>query len=44
MPSKDKNIFYLKLQWISTKDDAERKKLAQQIQQLLSQQSKTANK
>jgi len=44
MPPKDKNVFFLKLQWISAKDDAERKKLAQQIQQLLSQQSKTASK
>jgi len=44
MLSKDKNVFYLKLQWISAKDDAERKKLAEQIQQLLSQQSKTSSK
>jgi len=38
MPSKDKDVFYLKLQWMSAKDDAERKKLAEQIRQLLSQQ------
>jgi len=36
MPSKDKDIFYLKLQWISAKDDAERKKLGEKIRQLLS--------
>jgi hypothetical protein len=40
MPSKDKDVFYLKLQWMSAKDDAERKKLAEQIRQLLSQQKK----
>jgi hypothetical protein len=40
MPSKDKDVFYLKLQWISAKDDGERKKLAEQIRQLLSQQRK----
>ncbi|MGD0177346.1 MAG: hypothetical protein ABSC50_11040 [Candidatus Bathyarchaeia archaeon] len=38
MPSKDKDVFYLKLQWMSAKDDAERKKLAEQIRQLLTQQ------
>jgi len=37
MPSKDNDVFYLKLQWISAKDEAERKKLAEQIKQLLSQ-------
>jgi len=37
MPSKDNDVFYLKLQWISAKDEAERKKLAEQIRQLLSQ-------
>ncbi len=37
MPPKDKDVFYLKLQWISAKDDAERKKLAEQIKQQLSQ-------
>jgi len=37
MPSKDNDVFYLKLQWISAKDEAERKKLADQIRQLLSQ-------
>jgi hypothetical protein len=36
MPSKDKDIFYLKLQWISAKDEAERKSLAEKIRQLLS--------
>jgi len=36
MPSKDKDIFYLKLQWISAKDEAERKSLGEKIRQLLS--------
>jgi hypothetical protein len=36
MRSKDKDIFYLKLQWISAKDEAERKNLAEKIRQLLS--------
>lgn len=37
MPSKDKDVFYLKLQWISIKDEAERKKLAEKIRQALSE-------
>jgi len=41
MPSKDKDVFYLKLQWMSSKDEAERKKLAEQIRRLLSQEGKT---
>lgn len=40
MPSKDENISYLKLQWISAKDEAERKKLADKIRQLLSEEGK----
>jgi len=36
MASKEKDVFYLKLQWISCKDEAERKKLAEKIRQLLS--------
>jgi hypothetical protein len=36
MPSKDKDIFYLKLQWISAKDETERKNLGEKIRQLLS--------
>jgi hypothetical protein len=43
MPSKDQDIFYLKLQWISAKDEAERKKLAEQIRQLLAKQSNGSN-
>jgi len=37
MVSKDKDIFYLKLQWISSKDENEKKKLAEKIRQALSQ-------
>jgi hypothetical protein len=40
MPSKDKDVFYLKLQWISTRDEAERKKLAEKIRQALSESQK----
>jgi len=42
MPQNDKetSIFYLKLQWVSTKDEAERKTLGEKIQQLLLDQSK----
>jgi hypothetical protein len=35
MPSKEKEIFYLKLQWISAKDEAERKQLADKIKRTL---------
>jgi type I restriction-modification system DNA methylase subunit len=44
MSSKENDIFYLKLQWISAKDEAERKKLADKIRQLLAEHSKAANK
>lgn len=40
MPSKEKDVFYLKLQWISTKDEAERKKLSEKIRQILSESQK----
>jgi len=40
MPSKDNDVFYLKLQWISSKDEAERKQLAEKIKQLLSRENK----
>lgn len=40
MPSKDNDVFYLKLQWISTKDEVERKKLAEKIKQALSESQK----
>ncbi len=40
MPSKDNDVFYLKLQWISSKDEAERKQLAEKIKQLLSREKK----
>lgn len=36
MPSKEKDVFYLKLQWISAKDEAEKEKLAEKIRQALS--------
>jgi hypothetical protein len=41
MPTNDKetSIFYLKLQWVSTKDEAERKTLGEKIRQLLLDQS-----
>jgi hypothetical protein len=37
MASKENDVFYLKLQWISSKDEAERAKLAAKIRQLLSE-------
>jgi len=37
MPSKDKDVFYLKLQWIASKDEIEKKQLAEKIRQALSQ-------
>jgi len=37
MASKENDVFYLKLQWISCKDELERKKLAEKIRQLLSE-------
>lgn len=40
MSSKEKDVFYLKLQWISAKDEAEKKKLAEKIRQALSGQQK----
>jgi hypothetical protein len=41
MASKEKDVFYLKLQWISSKDEAEKKKLAEQIRQVLAEKSKS---
>jgi hypothetical protein len=38
MPSKEKDVFYLKLQWISAKDEAEKEKLAEKIRQALSRE------
>jgi len=35
MTSKDEDIFYLKLQWISSKNEDEKKKLAEKIKQAL---------
>jgi hypothetical protein len=35
MPSEEKDVFYLKLQWISAKDEAEKKKLAEKIRHIL---------
>jgi hypothetical protein len=42
MPSKENDVFYLKLQWMSSKDEAERKRLAEKIKQLLSESQKSA--
>ena len=44
MPSKENDVFYLKLQWISCKDEAERKKLAEKIRQVLSEHQKNQSK
>jgi len=41
MASKEKDVFYLKLQWISAKDEAEKKKLAEQIRQVLAEKNKS---
>jgi hypothetical protein len=41
MPSKEKDIFYLKLQWISAKDDAERKSIGDRIRQLMAEEKST---
>jgi hypothetical protein len=38
MASKEKDVFYLKLQWISAKDEAEKQKLAEKIRQALSRE------
>ena len=38
MATKEKDVFYLKLQWISSKDELERSKLAAKIRQSLSEQ------
>jgi len=37
MASKENDVFYLKLKWISCKDEAERAKMATKIRQLLSE-------
>jgi len=37
MPTKENDVFYLKLQWISAKDEAERQKLAEKIKRALAQ-------
>jgi hypothetical protein len=42
MPSKDKDVFSLKLQWISAQDEAEKKKLAEKIRQVLSGEKKSS--
>ncbi len=41
MASKEKDVFYLKLQWISSKDEDEKKKLAEQIKQDLAEKGKS---
>jgi hypothetical protein len=35
MASKEKDVFYLKLQWMSAKDAAEKRELADKIKQAL---------
>jgi len=40
MTSKERDVFYLKLQWISAKEEAEKKKWAEKIKQVLSEQQK----
>jgi hypothetical protein len=40
MASKENDVFYLKLQWISTKDEAEKKALGQKIKDALHEQQK----
>ncbi len=40
MASKEKDVFYLKLQWISAKDEAEKKKVAEKIKQVLAEKQK----
>jgi hypothetical protein len=37
MATKERDVFYLKLQWISSKDELERSKLAAKIKQMLSE-------
>jgi len=44
MPPKDKDIFYLKLQWISAKDETERRALGEKIRRLLAEQEKGTSK
>jgi hypothetical protein len=41
---KEKSTFYLKLQWISAKDDAERETLAKKIRQILAEQTAPSKK
>ncbi|MGA2462493.1 MAG: hypothetical protein ABSF82_13835 [Candidatus Bathyarchaeia archaeon] len=36
-----KDVFYLKLQWISSKDEDEKKKLAEKIKQELAEKGKS---
>ena len=38
MPSKEKDVFYLKLQWMSAKSEDEKKKLAEKIKQALARE------
>jgi hypothetical protein len=41
MLPKENDIFYLKLQWISAKDEAERKSIGDKIQQLIAESMKS---
>jgi predicted DNA-binding ribbon-helix-helix protein len=38
MATKENDVFYLKLQWIASKDELERSKLAAKIRQMLAEQ------
>jgi len=40
MSTNEKGVFYLKLLWISAKDESEKKELAEKIKQALSGQQK----
>jgi hypothetical protein len=40
MPPKEKDIFYLELQWTSAKEEAEKEKRAEKIREALSEQKK----
>jgi hypothetical protein len=40
MSTKEKDVFYLKLQWISAKNETEKTALAEKIKQVLSEPRK----
>ncbi|HUK51478.1 MAG TPA: hypothetical protein VLV18_10605 [Terriglobales bacterium] len=41
MLPKEKDIFYLKLQWVSAKDEAERNSIGDKIRQLIAESMKS---